>query len=63
MQATLAPAGASPNMIPLVLGMSPKHAGAYYTPDTVAASLVRWAGRTGAATMLDPACGDGRFIR
>ena len=43
--------------------VSRKQAGAYYTPDPVAASLVEWAVRTEADRMLDPACGDGRFIR
>lgn len=47
----------------LAVGGSVKHAGAYYTPDPVAASLVRWAVRRDTETMLDPACGDGRFIR
>jgi hypothetical protein len=40
-----------------------KQTGAYYTPDPIAASLVRWAIRSDADWMLDPACGDGRFIR
>ena len=42
--------------------LSQKHAGAYYTPDPVVASLVRWAVREQADRLLDPACGDGRFI-
>jgi adenine-specific DNA-methyltransferase len=40
-----------------------KQAGAYYTPDPIATSLVQWAIRSDADRMLDPACGDGRFIR
>ena len=39
-----------------------KEKGAYYTPDAVAAALVRWAVRSGSDTLLDPSCGDGRFI-
>ncbi|WP_299822820.1 N-6 DNA methylase [uncultured Jannaschia sp.] len=36
--------------------------GAYYTPDAVARSLVSWAVRDETETMLDPSCGDGRFL-
>ena len=39
-----------------------KESGAYYTPGTVAAALVRWAVRNGTDTLLDPSCGDGRFL-
>ena len=39
-----------------------KENGAYCTPDAVAAALVRWAVRSGSDTLLDPSCGDGRFI-
>jgi tRNA1(Val) A37 N6-methylase TrmN6 len=39
-----------------------KHAGAYYTPDAVVATLLRWAVRSNDDRMLDPSCGDGRFI-
>ena len=42
--------------------VSRKDAGAYYTPDHVVWSLVRWAVRSEGDLMLDPACGDGRFI-
>jgi adenine-specific DNA-methyltransferase len=42
--------------------LSRKEIGAYYTPEAVAASLVMWAVRHGSDRMLDPACGDGRFI-
>jgi hypothetical protein len=45
-----------------VLSLSRKSAGAYYTPDAVAVSLSRWAVRSEHDCMLDPACGDGRFI-
>lgn len=41
---------------------SRKEAGAYYTPEHVVRSLVRWAVRAQADRLLDPACGDGRFI-
>lgn len=36
--------------------------GAYYTPHHVASELVRFAVRTPTDRLLDPACGDGRFI-
>ena len=39
-----------------------KQTGAYYTPDYVVRSLVRWAVRSKNDRMLDPACGDGRFL-
>jgi hypothetical protein len=39
-----------------------KRFGAYYTPDGVANSLVRWTVRRTSDRLLDPACGDGRFI-
>lgn len=39
-----------------------KHAGAYYTPDPVVATLLKWAIRSDDDRMLDPSCGDGRFI-
>ena len=39
-----------------------KETGAYYTPDAVVASLIQWVVRDGQDRMLDPACGDGRFI-
>lgn len=41
---------------------SNKLRGAYYTPEDVAASLVRWAVHRDSDRLLDPACGDGRFI-
>jgi adenine-specific DNA methylase len=48
---------------PTARSESRKHAGAYFTPDPVATSLVKWVIRSEADRMLDPACGDGRFIR
>lgn len=36
--------------------------GAYYTPEPVVSSLVRWAARSDTDRLLDPACGDGRFL-
>ncbi|MDE0440729.1 MAG: class I SAM-dependent methyltransferase [Gammaproteobacteria bacterium] len=39
-----------------------KESGAYYTPDPVAAALVQWAARMATDRLLDPSCGDGRFI-
>jgi len=43
-------------------GQRQKHRGAYYTPDDVVRSLVRWAVKADSDQMLDPACGDGRFL-
>ena len=42
--------------------MAAKESGAFYTPDPVAATLVRWAVRNSNDRLLDPSCGDGRFI-
>ena len=42
--------------------LSQKEAGAYFTPDVVASSLLRWAVRNESDRLLDPSCGDGRFI-
>ena len=42
--------------------LSRKQAGAYYTPDPVVSNLVRWAVRKETDRLLDPSCGDGRFI-
>jgi adenine-specific DNA-methyltransferase len=39
-----------------------KASGAYYTPESVVRSLVSWAVRTRTDRLLDPACGDGRFL-
>lgn len=39
-----------------------KQNGAYYTPEGVAASLVRWVVRRPTDHLLDPSCGDGRFL-
>ena len=36
--------------------------GAYFTPEAVAAALVRWAVRNPDDLMLDPSSGDGRFV-
>ena len=41
---------------------SQKHSGAYYTPQPVVSNLVRWAVRNKTDRLLDPSCGDGRFI-
>ena len=45
-----------------MIRLSRKQAGAYYTPDRVVSSLVRWAVRDRRDRLLDPSCGDGRFI-
>lgn len=39
-----------------------KETGAYYTPDPVVSSLVAWVVRDAGDRLIDPACGDGRFI-
>jgi adenine-specific DNA-methyltransferase len=44
------------------VSLARKISGAYYTPDNVTGSLIRWAVRSNRDRMLDPACGDGRFI-
>jgi adenine-specific DNA-methyltransferase len=40
-----------------------KRRGAYYTPDATVRSLVQWAIRMPTDRLLDPACGDGRFLQ
>lgn len=42
--------------------LSQKHSGAYFTPDPVVTALVRWAVSDPTDRMLDPSCGDGRFL-
>ncbi|MFP3480409.1 N-6 DNA methylase, partial [Burkholderia sp. SIMBA_057] len=42
--------------------LSQKESGAYYTPDVVTESLLSWALRSESDRLLDPSCGDGRFI-
>jgi hypothetical protein len=39
-----------------------KRLGAYFTPPAVAETLVRWVVREPGDRLLDPACGDGRFL-
>ncbi|MGY3346970.1 MULTISPECIES: Eco57I restriction-modification methylase domain-containing protein [unclassified Bradyrhizobium] len=39
-----------------------KISGAYYTPEAVVATLLNWAVRDQSDRLLDPSCGDGRFI-
>ena len=51
-------------MLPLVAD-SPsarKSLGSFYTPPEVAEMLVRWVVRSPSDRLLDPACGDGRFL-
>jgi adenine-specific DNA-methyltransferase len=43
-------------------GQRRKELGSYYTPDYIVKSLVRWAVRAPSDRLLDPACGDGRFL-
>jgi adenine-specific DNA-methyltransferase len=42
--------------------MTPKLAGAYYTPEGVVSTLLKWTVHAESDRFLDPACGDGRFI-
>ncbi len=42
--------------------LSQKESGGYYTPDPVVTSLLKWAIRHEEDRLLDPSCGDGRFI-
>src|SRR5512147_1510450 len=46
----------------MVQRLTQKQTGAYYTLDPVVGSLLRWAIRHDHDRMLDPSCGDGRFI-
>lgn len=39
-----------------------KRTGSYFTPDRVVSCLVRWVVRCETDRLLDPSCGDGRFI-
>jgi adenine-specific DNA methylase len=39
-----------------------KERGAYYTPVEIASTLVKWVVRCPSDRMLDPSCGDGRFV-
>lgn len=41
---------------------SQKRTGAYYTPESVVHSLLKWVVRSAFDRLIDPACGDGRFI-
>lgn len=41
---------------------SRKERGAYYTPDHVVSTLLQWAVRNPRDRLIDPSCGDGRFI-
>lgn len=47
---------------PFPVSHEAKEKGAYYTPDEVVRSLLRWAVRDEQDRLLDPSCGDGRFI-
>lgn len=45
------------------MGTDPKARGAYYTPAPIAEALCRWAIRSRADHVFDPAAGDGAFLR
>jgi hypothetical protein len=42
--------------------LSQKHSAAYFTPDMVVTALVRSAVRSPSDRLIDPSCGDGRFL-
>ncbi|WP_372585879.1 N-6 DNA methylase [Burkholderia cepacia] len=42
--------------------LTQKQSGAYFTPDAIVQTLVRWAIRHTDDRLLDPSCGDGRFL-
>jgi adenine-specific DNA-methyltransferase len=42
--------------------LPPKASGSYFTPHDVAACLVSWVAHQPTDRMLDPSCGDGRFL-
>lgn len=48
--------------LPLRASEGAKEKGAYYTPESVVRSLLRWAVRDPGDRLLDPSCGDGRFV-
>lgn len=48
--------------MPAIQHRTQKLSGAYFTPDFVVQSLVSWATRGPTDRLLDPACGDGRFL-
>lgn len=47
---------------PLMRPLNRKSSGAYFTPDPVVRALIRWAVSDPTDRMLDPSCGDGRFL-
>lgn len=51
-----------PDLSTISTPRSQKSRGGYYTPDSVVAALTSWAIRRRTDRLLDPACGDGRFI-
>jgi len=46
----------------MAASVTTKRLGQYFTPDDVARTLVRWVVRRRDDQLLDPACGDGRFV-
>ena len=51
-----------PENVPTTL-RTRKQLGAWYTPDALVDAIIREAVFDGAVSVLDPACGDGRFLR
>jgi len=48
--------------VPSLRQLTKKETGAFYTPDEVVGTLLKWAIRNEDDRLIDPACGDGRFI-
>ena len=46
----------------MAIATAQKKLGAFYTPPQVARALVRWVVRKPSDRLLDPSCGDGRFL-
>jgi adenine-specific DNA-methyltransferase len=42
--------------------LSQKHSGAFFTPDPIVGALLGWAIQSPDDRLLDPSCGDGRFL-
>jgi adenine-specific DNA-methyltransferase len=51
-----------PLRVSALIQLDRKRAGAFYTPEGVARMLTRWAVRLPSDRLLDPSCGDGRFL-
>lgn len=62
----LFPLASASDRVPVAMAVpevTQEQRGAVYTPDSVAEAMCRWAIRSPTANMLDPAAGDGVFLR